>query len=145
MIKNTTLVLLSTLFFCACKKDKTGVEDLYVVFDYSGPKIDTTSTAADQVIFRNVDGSPAVYVPNYTDNICDKEIFVGTYAIADTQDWHLRLVDPDGDPFHFQTVFNEDHEVIAIQSTMHFIKPAVYDFEVGTLTCEGRQTVIIYN
>jgi hypothetical protein len=145
MIKSAAVFLLTTMLFCACKKDKTGVEDLYVVFDYSGPKIDTTSAVADQVIFRNLDGSPAVYVPNYTDNICDKEIFVGTYAIADTQDWHLRLVDPDGDPFHFQTVFNEDHEVIAVQKTMHFIKPAVYDFSVSTAACDEKQVIVIYN
>src|SRR5688572_2896856 len=100
------LVLSSMLSLTGCEKGKTSQADVYAVFNYSGPKIDNTTTEKDRVIFRNVDGTAPVYVPAAPGDLCGNTVFIGTYALYDTLEWHLRLVDPDGDPANFKLYFN---------------------------------------
>lgn len=116
--------------FSSCKTDKPEFADLHVQFCHDGPKIDTTFLSEDMIIFKNIDGTAPIYARNrfpYCDNM---EVFVGTYPIGDTLTWHLRLVEPDGDPATFQLYFDEDGEPVLLTESVHFIKPGNWDFQV---------------
>jgi len=144
------LKLISSLFvfialFSSCRTDKPQFADLYVVFNYNGTKIDTSTTEKDQVIFTNFDGSPKVYIPNYFPDGCDNKMLVGTFPIGDTISWHLRLVEPDGSPQLFQLYFNEDGEPITLTESLHFIKPSLWNFQVTREFCDDQMVVVIGN
>ncbi|MBI3135628.1 MAG: hypothetical protein HYZ14_13200 [Bacteroidetes bacterium] len=139
------LLIALTTTVLGCQQDKTPFADVYAVFEYDGAKIDTTTTEKDQLIFRNVDGTPPVYVPTYSGNLCDDKIFIGTYPLNDTLEWHLRLVDPDGDPANFKAYFNENRDLILLNETLHFVLPTAHDFSVRTEQCKKDAFIVIGN
>ena len=145
MLKLATSIFVIVILFSSCRTDKTQIADLYVIFDYNGEKIDTTTTEKDQIIFRNIDGTPPVFVPNYYPDGCENKVLVGTYPIGDTLTWHLRLVDPDGDPAQFQLYFNEEGEPITITENLHFIQPSLWNFAVTREYCDDQMVVVIGN
>jgi len=70
---------------------------------------------------------------------------IGTYPIGDTLSWHLRLVEPDGDPQLFQLYFNEDGEPITVTESLHFLQPTLWNFEVRREFCDDQMVVVIGN
>ena len=147
---NLSRIILFALFTCfiflySCKSDKTKLADIYITFEYDGPKIDTTTSYPDQLVFRNIDGSPTIYVPTTNQDICENKIHVGTYAIGDTLEWHLRLVEPDGDPQSFKIFINDERELVLINSALHFVLPVATDFTASIKNCKNQQIIRVGN
>ena len=145
MLKLTSAIFVFVILLSSCRTDKPQFAYLYVIFDYNGAKIDTSTTENDQVIFTNFDGSPLIYVPNYYPDACANKTFVGTFAIGDTIKWHLRLVSPDGSPQLFQIYMNDDGEPVPLQNSLHFLQPTLYNFEVRREFCDDQMVVVIGN
>lgn len=116
--------------------------DAYVVFHYIGSKIDTVSGNEDRVIFRNVDNSPPVFV-NAVADVCTQPVYLGTYPLRDTLEWHLRLVDPDGDPANFKLYFDEAGEPQLLNTTLNFLLPYPLSFSVEIITCDKQKIIVI--
>ena len=127
----------------ACENEKTKQANLYVTFEYSGEKIDTTTTEKDRIVFRNVDGGPAVVVPTYDGNVCEDKILLGTYSLYDTLEWHLRLVEPDPGPAHFNLYFNDDQQPVLLNESLYFGLPTPHNFSVRSETCGSNSIVVI--
>lgn len=138
-------LLAGSVLFISCRKDEHKVANIYVAFNFTGDKIDTSSQDKNRIIFRNVDGTPLVYVNASEHKLCEDAVKVGTYSVSDSINWHLRLVDPDGDPAHFNIWINENREISLITDSLHFVKPEVHDFNVELKDCKIGQTIVITN
>ena len=145
MLKHLSLLILVSVTIISCKNDKPKFADLYIIFDYNGNKIDTTTSNRDQLIFRNVDETNPVYVPNYFPEGCTNKVKIGMYALGDTISFHIRLVEPDSEPELFQFYFNEDGEPITLTESLHFLQPTLWNFEVRREFCDDQMIVVIGN
>lgn len=143
-VKLIVLFIFLFVSFASCRTDKTPLEEIYVAFKYDGPKIDST-VLNDQIIFKNIDGGPTLFVPNYSTGVCENYIHLGTFPLEDTLTWHLRLVDPDGSPAHFQVYITSENQIVLLNETLHFVKPTPHDFVVTTETCNNKTVIVIGN